>query len=563
MSNLETLPLARLALLAQLTGVAALGSLVPSACYAQGNAQGTVPALTAADLRTRLFLIADDSMGGRATGSKGNYMAAEYIAAEFRRVGLQPAGDDGTFFQTIPFFRLQADPRTPLAAGGTTLRMGTDYIVAQLRSIPRPLEGKRAVYGGSMVDSTTWIGAESVRDRVVVFSAPRGVAWQAMQGVLQSGRFAEAAAVALPVLEKLPAEFAASQLAGRVSTDTMRTTSAPGRLYVSDAAATQMMGRPLASLSAGALGETLHGRGTVEFVPLPFAARNVVAVLPGRDPRLAGTFVALTAHSDHVGFDHAPVDHDSLRTLNRVTRALGADTPPREPTSAEWVGIRKSLDSLRALRPPRLDSIRNGADDDGSGTVVLLEVAEWLASEGPRPLRSILFVSHAAEEEGLLGSRWFTDHPTVARDSIVSEFDMDMVARGNAIDLAEGSPTYLEMIGIGRLSREYGALIEAANAKQPLPFTFNLTYNQPGHPLQYYCRADHYSYARYDIPAVAISRGEHADYHQVTDEAQYADFDVMERVGKFAATVAQLVGNLDHRPVVDTPKHDPNARCVQ
>ncbi len=526
-------------------------------------AQATVPAITAADLRTRLFLIADDSMGGRATGSRGNFLAAEYIAAEFKRAGLQPAGDNGTWFQEIPFFRMQGDPGARLAAGGTALRLEKDFIPGQLRSAPRPVDGKRVVYGGSMMDSSTWIPGEQARDRVVVFSAPRTAPWQSMQMVLQSGRFASATALALPVLDKFPAEFAAAQAAGRVTTDTSRTASGPGRLYVTDQAADVMMGRALSSAAPGTLGETMHGRGTVDFLPLPFAARNVVAVLPGSDPKLAGTYVALTAHSDHVGFDHAPVDHDSLRAVNRVTRPLGADSPPREPTAAEWTAIRKSLDSLRAIRPPRLDSIRNGADDDGSGTVVLLEVAESLAKSGARPKRSVLFVSHAAEEEGLLGSRWFTDHPTVSRDSIVSEFDMDMVARGNAIDLAEGSPTYLEMIGIGRLSKEYGELIDRANAQLPMPFTFNLTYNQPGHPLQYYCRADHYSYARYDIPAVAISRGEHADYHQVTDEAQYADFDVMARVGQFAQSVALLVGNLDHRPFVDAPKRDPNARCVQ
>lgn len=526
-------------------------------------AQGTVPAITAADMRTRLFLIADDSMGGRATGARGNYLTAEYIAAEFKRAGLQPAGENGTWFQEIPFFRLQGDPSSPLAAGATTLRLGKDYIPAQLRSVPRPVDGKRVVYGGSMTDSSTWITPEQARDRVVLFSAPRTVPWRAMQTVLQSGRFASATALALPVLDKFPAEFAAAQAGGRVATDTTRTASAPGRLYVSYEAADRMMGRSMASLAPGTPGETMHGRGTVEFLRLAFPARNVVAVLPGSDPKLAGTYVALTAHSDHVGFDNTPVDHDSLRVVNRVTRPLGADSPPRAPTAGEWTAIRRSLDSLRAIRPPRLDSIRNGADDDGSGTVVLLEVAESLGRSRARPKRSILFVSHAAEEEGLLGSRWFTDHPTVPRDSIVSEFDMDMVARGNAIDLAEGSPTYLEMIGIGRLSKEYGELIERANAQQPMPFTFNLTYNQPGHPLQYYCRADHYSYARYDIPAVAISRGEHADYHQVTDEAQYADFDVMTRVGKFAQTLAQLVGNLDHRPFVDAPKRDPNARCVQ
>ena len=248
---------------------------------------------------------------------------------------------------------------------------------------------------------------------------------------------------------------------------------------------------------------------------------------------------------------------------NRVTRALGADTPPREPTAAEWVSIRSSLDSLRRIRPPRLDSIRNGADDDGSGTVVMLEVAEALSAGKARPKRSVLFTSHAAEEEGLLGSRWFTDYPTVVRDSIVNEFDMDMVARGNAIDLAEGSPTYLEMIGMRRLSKEYGDLIEAANATQKQPFVFNLTFDAPGHPLQYYCRADHYSYARYDIPAVAISRGEHADYHQVTDEAQYADYDTMVRIGNFARAVVLSIGNLDHRPLVDAARHNPNAQCVQ
>ncbi len=189
-------------------------------------------------------------------------------------------------------------------------------------------------------------------------------------------------------------------------------------------------------------------------------------------------------------------------------------------------------------------------------------MAEQLAGAA-HPRRSLLFVSHAAEEEGLLGSRWYTDHPTVARDSIVSEFDIDMDARGDKADLPDGSPTYLEMIGMRRLSKEYGDIIEAVNGRQPLPFTFNLTYDAPGHPLQYYCRADHYSYARYDIPSISVSRGEHADYHQVTDEAQYADYDAMERVGRFAADVITTVANLDHRPKVDFAKHDPAARCVQ
>lgn len=514
-------------------------------------------------MRHRLFLIADDSMGGRATGSWGNYQAANYIAAEFKRLGLRPAGENGGWFQVVPFFRLAADSNATLTTGGATLRIGRDYLVTTSSAIPRPLEGKRVVFGGSMTDSSTWISADSARDRVVVFTAPPRASFVQARVVTNAPRFAGAAAVALPVLETLPAEFAAALMAGRVMTDTSRTAQGAGRLFVTRGAAEQLLGRSPESAVPGTLGDVVHGAGTVAFTPLPYAARNVVAVLPGRDRKLAGTYVALTAHNDHVGFDHVPVDHDSLRARNLVVRPMGADSPEREPTAQEWVTIRQSLDSLRRLRPPRLDSIRNGADDDGSGTTALLEVAEALASGGSRPRRSVLFVSHAAEEEGLRGSQWFTDHPTVTRDSIVSEFDMDMIARGGARDVEGGGPGYLEVIGMRRLSKEYGDIIEAANAKQPLPFAFNLTFDAPGHPLQYYCRADHYSYARYDIPAVAVSRGEHADYHQVTDEAQYADFDGMVRVAKLAESVVRAVGNLDHRPFVDFARHDPKAACRQ
>jgi Zn-dependent M28 family amino/carboxypeptidase len=305
-------------------------------------------------------------------------------------------------------------------------------------------------------------------------------------------------------------------------------------------------------------------RGTLRrrAVPIDIPARNVVAILPGSDPLLRDTYVSITAHNDHVGFDRAPVDHDSIRALQKVTRPMGADSPLRQPLASEWPTIRKTLDSLRALRPPRRDSIYNGADDDGSGTVALLEIAERFAA-GPRPRRSILFVSHAAEERGLLGSRWYTDHPTVSRDSIVAEIDLDMVGRGGKTDLPEGGIGYMERVGARRLSTELGDILDRVNARQATPFEFNDAYDAPGHPLQYYCRADHYSYARYGIPSVSLSRGEHVDYHQVTDEPQYIDYPGLERVARLVYDVAQEIGNLDHRPALDKPKGDPRAPCRQ
>jgi Zn-dependent M28 family amino/carboxypeptidase len=248
---------------------------------------------------------------------------------------------------------------------------------------------------------------------------------------------------------------------------------------------------------------------------------------------------------------------------------MGADSPVRDPTPEEWTRIRAIIDSARRAHPPRRDSIRNGADDDGSGTVAILEIAEAMARGGAHPKRSVLFVSHTGEEAGLLGSSWFTDHPTVPLDSIVGEIDQDMVGRGTTTDFPRGgtgagSPTYLEVVGAKRLSHQFGDILEAANARQSVPFVFDYTNDVPGHPLQQYCRADHYSYARYGIPSVSFSRGEHLDYHQVTDEAEYIDYPDLARVTRMVYDAALLLADTPMRPVLDAPKQpDPHAPCVQ
>ncbi|HEV8214546.1 MAG TPA: M28 family peptidase, partial [Gemmatimonadaceae bacterium] len=299
---------------------------------------------------------------------------------------------------------------------------------------------------------------------------------------------------------------------------------------------------------------------TVQAAP----ARNVIGIIRGSDPVLRDEYVAITAHNDHVGFDHQPVDHDSLRASNQVVRPLGADSPNRPATPDESTRIAQILDSLRRIHAPRLDTIRNGADDDGSGTIALIEIAQALTRAGAHPKRSILLVSHTGEEKGLLGSAWYTDHATVPIGSIVAEFDVDMIGRGAATDIKAGGPGYLEVVGLRRLSKEFGDWVEAANAREPEPFVFNYEYDAPGHPDQYYCRADHYSYARYGIPSVSLSRGLHRDYHQVTDEPQYIDYRDYARLTQMVLDAAVFVANAPHRPRLDAPKPtDPHVPCRQ
>jgi hypothetical protein len=533
------------------------------------GALATAPILHAQDpirpeaLRARLFALADDSMMGRDPGTRGALQATDYVAAEFRRLGLVPAGDGGTYFQTVPLGRITPDTASWLEADGTTVRYGADLLPnGQNGTAHRDFAGVRAVYGGLLNDPATWLDADAARGKLVILTLAADAPPRGVRGVLADPRFRDAAAIGAVLLERLPSVIVAQLRRGSVAIGSADSATGPMVLLLTEHAAAQLLGQGTAGLASGTEGRMVRGRAAVRFQPFPLPARNVVAILPGRDPKLKTQYVSITAHNDHVGVT-TPVDHDSLRAYNRIVRPMGADSPERPATAEEQARITALRDSLRALHPARRDSIVNGADDDGTGTVALLEIAGALSRMPERPRRSILFVSHTAEELGLLGSRWFTDHTTVPRDSIVAEVDMDMIGRGGVADLPKGGPGYLEVIGSRRLSTEFGDTLEAVNARQPLPFTFNYEFDAPGHPLQYYCRADHYSYARYGIPATALSRGEHLDYHQVTDEPQYIDYEALARVARLVRDVAVQIGNMDHRPRVDGPHGDPKALCRQ
>jgi len=540
------------------------------AVQSPAQTRGTEPAITAADLRQRLYLIADDSMMGRETGSLGAFKTSAYVAAEFRRLGLEPAGDSGSYFQRVPFWDVKVDPNSRIVtSSGASLRIGTDFMPVSFAAPPRTLTQSPVVYAGSVGDTAHLMAPTDIAGKFVVLDVPQGFDRRALGPLL--GRYREAQTIGIVALDQLGSEQIARVMEGRPVADTSRNPRALALVWLSRAGAAAVLGKEPAAIAPGTVTGTVNGQYDFTRKAVAWQARNVVGILRGSDPALRTEYVSLTAHHDHVGFDHHPVDHDSLRAFNRVVRPMGADSPNRPATDEENTKIRTILDSLRKIRSPRPDSIRNGADDDGSGTVAILEIAEAFARArgADRPRRSILFVSHTGEEAGLLGSRWYSDHATVPIDSIVGEIDQDMIGRGTASDFPRGgtgagSPTYLEVIGAKRISREFGEMLEAANAKQPVPFVFDYTYDAPGHPLQYYCRADHYSYARYGIPSVAFSRGEHLDYHQITDEAQYISYDDLARVARMVHDGALAVANAPARPKRDVPKPaDPHGPCVQ
>jgi hypothetical protein len=532
----------------------------------------TTAAITPADLMTRLYIYADDSLMGRQVGTVYNLRATAYIEREVRRLGLVPAGDGGGYFQDIPLYLNYNDSAaTAPKIGGEALVYGKDFFPIPRARRTIAFDGVPVIYAGTNADSSSWPTADAVAGKVVVLTVPananpsRGVVFNA------KSRFAKAAAILVSSLDRFPAQILPQ--IGRSTAlrpDTLPNT-APTSILVTPRVVSMLFGS-LDSLKAGATGKPIAGTAVLQEERAP--GRNVVAILPGSDPALKGQYVAIGAHNDHVGFNAQPVDHDSLKAFMMVARPQGADSPYGvKPTDEQLARIRALTDSLRqAHGGARPDSIFNGADDDGSGTVSVLEIAEALAKAPTKPKRSILFVWHTGEEAGLYGSQYYTDNPTVPRDSIVAQLNMDMVGRGAATDVTgsskeggdlRGGPGYVQLVGSRRLSTELGDLIEDVNKTNKLGLAFDYAIDANGHPQNIYCRSDHYEYARYGIPVVFFTTGGHSDYHQVTDEPQYIDYGRMAQVATLVHDSAIRIANLDHRIVVDKPKPDPTGRCVQ
>jgi len=556
----------------------------------------TAAAITARDLETRLYIYAADSMEGRETGTRGHVRATNYIADQLKALGLEPMGDNGTYFQSVPVIRRSLDPSSTITADGVTLHAGTDFVATAGRGNIAAIPSSPVTYGGTLGASEPSLPEQQAQGRIVLVrqpvSAGRG-GGRGGRGGFGRGGGPELGAATIFVADELAPAIVENAMhpregAVQLKPEASDPATAPS-ITMTRQAAEQLLGGSLDAVQKGATGKTITVN--LKFIETDAPARNVVAAYRGHDPKLKDEWVAMGAHNDHIGIRQGPpIDHDSLHLYNQAAypirerialydlenhicggrlRTNCSDATPAQKAhldslNAQLTAIHVNLDSVRKVNGGiRPDSINNGADDDGSGTVTLLEIAERFAKEKPSTKRSMLFVWHVGEEKGLWGSQYITDHPPVPRDSIVAQLNMDMVGRGAARDLMEGGPTYLQLVGSRRVSTELGDIVEQLNKKQATPFVFDYQFDANGHPENIYCRSDHFNYARYGIPIVFVTTGLHGDYHQVTDEPEYIDYPHMAKIGNFMYTLGSYVANLDHRPKVDHPVGDPKARCQQ
>ena len=550
---------------------ALLAVLLASGARAQqpSGSRGGINSINPGDLKEWLTYIASDELQGRATYTEGLGLAAGYIASHLQQWGVKPAGDHGTFLQTVKVQGVRTNSKASVTVEvngqSRTFQDGEGITFSRQMGGKQTIAANDVMFAGYALQipsaSLDDYAEGSPKGRVVVYLGTQGPA------TLPAGSQRMLIARSRAAVEKGAAAVIspASSFGGRAGAAPAPPATAPaaaGRGQApqpdnGDFTAVQRYDAVVPpQLSArDEFFEFLFSGSDVKYAelkdkadkrePLPRfmlkgvkmtinvdadyqvvrtrRTNNVVGIVEGSDPKLKDTYVAFGAHYDHVGYrEGAPPAGGGADP--------GGCTGQTRPTPAPG------------------DVISNGADDDGSGTVALMALAKAFAT-GPRPKRSLLFVWHAGEESGLLGSRYHVDYPVVPLDKIVAQLNIDMIGRNRCDDPAQGNTVFV--VGSDRISTELHNVNEDANASLPKPLTMDYEMNDPADPQSIYTRSDHYSYALKGIPIIFYFTGLHKDYHFVTDEVSKIEFPKMARVTQLVYATGQKVANLEKPPARD------------
>jgi len=495
--------------------------------------------ITQEDLRKHLSIIASDAYEGRETGEKGQKMAAEYIANRFKELGLQGPvqGSDNPYLQHFTMERSTWADGATLKVAGQTYQWLQDFYGMGTS----PFQQETTVqpvfvgYGIEQDDYSDYTGIDvKGKDLIVLIGEPANAQNQPLLG--KEGNPSKwgtdyRAKAALAIQKGARSVFfvdfnpnsnfqkLAARMAGYVNRpsiafkDAQKSTRAT-MFFVSPAVGYKMLGTTAAAVTKYQQSVNKAGKPVVApFKPTKFSIKaprktedftteNVLGYLEGTDKK--DELLVLSAHYDHIGITNGEVN--------------------------------------------------NGADDDGSGTVSVLEMAEAFTkakADGHGPRRSILFLTVTGEEKGLLGSEYYTDHPVFPLESTMADLNTDMVGRTDKEH--EGQPTYVYVIGSDKLSSELHTILQNENQKHD-NINLDFRFNDPQDPNRFYYRSDHYNFAKHKIPVAFFFNGVHDDYHGAGDEVEKIEFQKMEPRARLVFYTAWELANRDKRIVVDSNK---------
>lgn len=549
------------------------GVTTPEAFDQPGLVQQYQQTITPDDLAAHLYVFASDYFEGRETATRGQKLAATYLAGQYRRMGLSPKGTVAdprpmapeAYFQSFPVYgrQLQQASLTLHAGGepleeitfGPTTYDGQGYLA--FGSIPEA-EGGIVFAGYGIADDELgyndytalaeaglshegkWVMIlrdEPLADAVTSLLPTEGQAlskWSTratskLRVFFQLGAPAGVLVVGdtgprddKPLLERAAAAADAQNDVGNLSL----TPQVGGRnwapMYVISSELANRILQPTGRTVAELQREIdtnlkpvvfevpgMTAQSTLNFETKQYSTENVAAFIEGSDPVLKNEVIVISSHYDHIGID---------------PMAQG-------------------------------DNINNGADDDGSGTVATLEIAEAFMQakqDGYGPRRSILFLNVAGEEKGLLGSAYYSDiEPLVPIENTVANLNIDMIGRFDPTYPDEATKeNYIYIIGSNLISQELHDINARLNTLTGIDIELSERFNSKDDPNQFYRRSDHWNFGKHNIPFIFFFSGTHEDYHGLDDEPEKIAYDRMARVTRLVFATAWQVANQDARPAV-------------
>jgi len=479
--------------------------------------------ITAEDAKKHLSILASDEYEGRETGKPGADKAAHYLENEFKRLGLQ-APVDGSYFLDIPL--VENSLKITGTLNGQEIVNGKDFVAGRGAIPDKTVNATEVAFIGYGTDAE--IGTTDLSGKVLVWineDKPEAGKTPNTSYRMSNARMA----VVKNLQSKNPFLILAvnGEVAGLLKR--MGGSVTGGRLSIKSDAA-----KPAASTNAPVLNVTAELADQI----IKSSGKKIADIKSGS---------AQIIQTDlHVTFKTETKDVKAVDVLGFM---------PGTDLKDEVLVFSAHYDHI-GLNPNGPDKVNNGADDDGSGTTGILEIAKAFAQakkDGHGPRRSILFLGNVGEEKGLLGSEYYTDHPVFPLANTITDLNIDMIGRVGFDYIGKpDSANYVYTIGSAMLSKELHQINEDANAKYT-HLDQDYKYDDPNDPNRFYYRSDHYNFAKHGVPIIFYFNGVHADYHQPGDEVSKINFPLLAKRAQLVFYTGWELANRDKRPVVDAP----------
>jgi hypothetical protein len=462
----------------------------------KSNPQVFANSITVADLKKHLSIIAGREMEGRETATEGERKAAAYIEGEFKRIGLQP-GNNGSYQMLFPLYQDSLLNAT-LEVNGQRFQLDKDFKVS-LNNIHARHAFSEAVFIGQNVPVNTIDPLALSGKLIIVVGESR---------MLRLGR--RSSQLLSIIKDASPAAILYINLEYTTTNPMLlspfKKSILPQQFTISENVARAIAGSSYADATTSTSPKVLPANVLLEMQKTTFnlQSRNVMGILPGTD--LKDEYLFITAHYDHLG------KRDTV--------------------------------------------IYYGADDDGSGTVGVIELAEAFAkakAAGKGPRRSIVFMTVSGEEKGLLGSEYYGDHPIFPLNKTTADLNIDMIGRSDPDRKAGDSANYIYVVGDDKISSDLKIISESQNKKYT-KLELDYKFNDPNDPEQIYYRSDHYNFAKHGVPIIFYYDGMlRPDYHRPTDTIEKIDFNLLAKRARLVFYTAWEMANRDNMVKRDLP----------